>query len=315
MKYGIIVNSETQNCGDDIQSIAAMKLVGNVDFMLERESLSKLSTQEEIKLLCNGWFMSNPDNWPPAPNLYPLFISFHITNWNKSYKKMVNYSLIDYYKKFEPIGCRDQFTLKLFQDLGLKAYYSGCLTLTLENHNKEFDRNDEILLIDPISHSLPLKFREKVINELVPASLKKHVVTLTHEHPKLLSTEERFKHCNELLNRYAKAHLIVTSRIHAALPALAYSTPVLFLDIGFHSIQKRSRFGGILDLFTTINENSVPYSNKSFLSKIYREIELYKYHYKTKEIDFDWDNPPKPPEIIKEISYSIKKTVNEFIKH
>lgn len=39
--------------------------------------------------------------------------------------------------------------------------------------------------------------------------------------------QERFRRANELLTQYATARLVITSRIHAALPCLAFGTPVL----------------------------------------------------------------------------------------
>ena len=124
MKFGIPFYFGGDNYGDDIQSVAAMDLLDKVDFFLNRENLSNPEYCDTIKFICNGWFMHNPDKWPPATNLIPLFISFHVTNWNDSYKKIINKNLYNYYKKYEPIGCRDLYTLNLFKKINIKAYFS-----------------------------------------------------------------------------------------------------------------------------------------------------------------------------------------------
>ena len=101
----------------------------------------------------NGWFMhkvetdagrskftnlpkrklfNNNIDWPPPSNIKPIFISFHINN-----KDMLDECYIPYYKMNEPIGCRDRSTSKYLTDRGVDAYFSGCLTLTLDNMNKD----------------------------------------------------------------------------------------------------------------------------------------------------------------------------------
>jgi hypothetical protein len=35
------------------------------------------------------------------------------------------------FKKYEPIGCRDEKTVVKLKALGVKAYFSGCLTTTI----------------------------------------------------------------------------------------------------------------------------------------------------------------------------------------
>jgi hypothetical protein len=50
----------------------------------------------------------------------------------------------------------------------------------------------------------------------------------------------------DLLERYASAHLVITSRLHCALPCLAFGTPVLFIPPR-HDLK---RFEGIAELLT-----------------------------------------------------------------
>jgi hypothetical protein len=313
MKYGAVVNISGRNFGDDIQSVAAIKLLPQVDLFLDRENLNFSNIYEEVRFICNGWFMDNPDRWPPASNLIPLFISFHITNWNNSYIKLLDNKLKEYYKKFEPIGCRDLNTLELFKRIDINAYYSGCLTLTLKNKFKDSEKTNEILLVDPFNHMIPQGMTRKILNGLIPQSLIPSVKRITHYHDEIMNINECIDHAMNLIDRYSKAHLIITSRIHAALPAIALGTPVLFLDVGFDTNKSRDRFGGIIDLFPVLDNNVFSYLSNNFFERIYRKLSLYEIYYPKKEIQYNWDNPPKPPDVFKAMAEDIKKKVKEFI--
>ena len=66
-----------------------------------------------------------------------------------------------------------------------------------------------------------------------------------------LSHIERFKMAKKLLNRYARAKLIVSTRIHGALPSLALRTPVIFIKNEYD----HNRFPGLYELLNTIGIN------------------------------------------------------------
>ena len=314
MKYGVVLNYNTRNIGDDIQTYAAQKLLPKTDYYLDRENLKNLNIREPVKFICNGWYMDNPENWPPASNFIPLFISFHVTNSNNSYKTLITKEHYNYYKKFEPIGCRDTFTLNLFKSLGIDAYLSRCLTLTLKNPFSQYERGNEIIVVDPFMFYLNMKFKNNIIKNLVPKSLHKNIINFSHHQVPYKNIDKRMEYTERLVDRYAKAHLIITSRIHAALPALAMGTPVLFIDLGYDSVASRSRFGGLIDLFNTIDNTNLPFTDGNFFSRIYRKINLSSIYYPIKNFKFNWDNPPKPPESIQDISTKIKERVKVFIE-
>ena len=313
MKTGIVLHKKSLNYGDDIQGLAALKLLGNPDYVLDRENLNNPGTNENISLLCNGWFMENPQNWPPAKNIHPLFISMHVTHNNNAIDYMLNKNLVEYYKKHEPIGCRDYHTVKLFEKIGIKAYYSGCLTLTLENKFSDNERTDEILFVDAFNKNLPEPLRDKYYNQLVPQSIQKNITFIKHSHSNAeMSESERFANAEKLLDRYSKAHLVVTSRIHTALPCIALGTPVLFLDVGFNTYNSRNRFDGITNYFNVLNNKYFPFSGIDPISLIIRKSGLYKHINSGNKIDFNWEKPPSNPVDIKPIAIKIRKTVGDF---
>ena len=73
-------------------------------------------------------------------------------------------------------------------------------------------------------------------------------VSLNHYVSSNQSNEVLYAVAKSYLRKYATAKLVVTSRIHCALPCLALGTPVLFLMEGLtDEEQHMSRFRGVLD--------------------------------------------------------------------
>lgn len=276
MKYGLLSYDENKrffNVGDNIQSLAARQYLPKVDTFLNREKLADYSG-EKIKLILNGWFTHNIHNWVPNEAIEPLFVSFHINNTAAPF--MLSDKGIAYLKKHEPIGCRDQFSADTLKDKGIDAYFTGCLTLTLDNYKVEdSERNNEIYIVDPLYSYHTFKkvtydfrtFVRNVLNGNVfkTGKQKKHIANFIDE--KLLKTaifvnqeppantysdEQKFEMAEDLLKKYAKAKLVITSRIHCALPCLAMGTPVIFVN-GFDSFVDSCRFEGILELFNRID--------------------------------------------------------------
>lgn len=75
-----------------------------------------------------------------------------------------------------------------------------------------------------------------------------HLYT-THE---LGSDEDRFAYAYHLLQIYASAKFILTSRIHCALPSLGLETPVILLRKQEDELKSSDRLGGIGEFFNTI---------------------------------------------------------------
>lgn len=93
-------------------------------------------------------------------------------------------------------------------------------------YSKNFD-DDVLFCADYIVHNIP---RKSFKNE-----------------------NEKFDYAKKLMKKYAEAKLIITSRIHCALPAIAVETPMIFVTSNVleskSSVRSRGRFGGMLNLF------------------------------------------------------------------
>lgn len=263
------------NVGDYIQSLAAKGFLPNADTFINREELA-LYKGDKAKLIMNGWFTHTKDNnWIPSPQLDTLFVAFHINNLAK--KVILSKEGISYLKSKEPIGCRDQNTVNLLKGAGVDAYFTGCLTLTLDHFKKENIERKGIYIVDPlynypqtkyIFHSPKTAIKGILTGRAFKLSkLKNHLKNIFTDEllneaqyrcqvlpGKDVTDEQRFKVAENLLEEYSKAKLVITSRIHCALPCLAMGTPVIYVN-GFDNIVDTCRFEGILDLFNCINVN------------------------------------------------------------
>ena len=314
MKKGIVLYLDSLNIGDDIQGYAASMLAGEDYIVLDREHLDEPDDKEPTKLICNGWFMDQPQHWPPATNIEPLFISFHIGKHKLVKQSIIDSSLKPYYEQFSPIGCRDYETLKLFKQLDVDAYFSGCLTLTLPKSTAK--RNNTILVVDPfINNLLDEDYIKDLIYKLIPESYHSQIRFMTHVRKNNnLSFQERLKEAEELLAIYGSARMVITSRIHCALPCLALDTPVYFMDVGYSRKSNRDRFDGILELFHVLKPN-LPFHGNRIRDKVIKFFELHKLFLPSvHHLRIDWDTAEANPQRYKKIAKDLKNRVVDFIK-
>lgn len=276
MKYGLFTYDENKkffNVGDNIQSLAAKQFLPQVDTFINREHLADYKG-DKMKVIMNGWFTHNYNNWLPSEDIEPLFISFHVNNTAAPY--MLTEKAVAYLKAHEPIGCRDEFTVETLKAKGINAYFSGCLTLTLDSYKVDDTlRGDDIYIVDPL-YSYPTwekvtydwkrvirsiqkgdffktGKRQQHLRKFIDEELLKTAKFINQEPPANTYTDaEKFAMAEDLLHKYAKAKLVITSRIHCALPCLALGTPVIFVN-GFDSFVDSCRFEGILELFNRID--------------------------------------------------------------
>lgn len=313
MKTGVVLYFKSLNIGDDIQGYAASLLAGKNFTVLDREDLDNASHEEPIKLICNGWFLDHPEHWPPAKPVHPLFISFHIGKYNHVRKALLDPKLAGYYNQFAPIGCRDYETLRLFEGMGVDAYFSGCLTLTLPK--SEVKRSNKILVVDPfINELLDEEYGRKLMYKLIPSAYHNDIEFITHiRKDGNRAVDDRLADAEEFLDRYGRAKMIITSRIHCALPSLALGTPVFFMDVGYERKRNRDRFEGIIDLFNVVKPN-LPFHGSRRVDKLLKLFGLHKlFLAQVKPLAIDFESPEPNPETYKEIAEALKTKVAEFL--
>ena len=154
MKYAVMdyqtVNGQF-NIGDYVQSLAAAQYFPEVNEFINREQMDAYDG-ERVKMILNGWFMHEPKNWPPSEKIQPLFVSFHINR--PHLEKMLTPQSVEYFKRHQPIGCRDHHTASQLRSKGVDAYYSGCLTTTLGKNFESGGARKGVLFVD-VMHSIP----------------------------------------------------------------------------------------------------------------------------------------------------------------
>ena len=317
-KYATI-GYETINIGDEIQSVAAKRLLLRLgeksEVEIDREKLNSFTSDEKVNLICNGWFMEKPDCWPPSDSINPLFISMHISHEFNATKLLTQEKYKEYYKKMGPIGCRDKHTYRLLQSHNIDSYFSGCMTLTLQNPYTDDQRTNEIVLADPLFNIYPYSYRDDMAKHLVPEEFHKDIINTYHRRDgRIKDAKERVKDAEDLLDIYARAKVVITSRIHVALPCLAFGTPVIFINAGYNSDKLSNRFEGLVGNMRSIDDSHFPLSKMNPIQIFSRVLGVHKMMAKPKVIDFDWANPPKNPIDISHIRDGIVEKVQAFIE-
>ena len=274
MKNALLVYNEDQhtyNIGDYVQSLAAEQYFPCIDLYLNREKLAGYNG-ESAKLIMNGWFTHQPDNWAPSRSINPLFISFHINS--SASVRMLSSEGVAYLRRNAPIGCRDWATVRLLKAKGVDAYFSGCLTLTIKRP-KNISPEGKIVIVDPFfdypsakqvfastrtalrgfikGDVFSLMKRRRTLEKIFSPELISSAENITHIYSAgTQSHDEKFDAARRLLVKYANARLVITSRIHCALPCLAMGVPVIFLNSFTRPIDT-CRFEGIIDLFNRVD--------------------------------------------------------------
>lgn len=238
MKFAWMITNSTKNIGDDFQCLAAKQFIDKYDVEVEidRENL-KDYCENEVKMIMNGWYVHNPKVWPPSKQIKPLLVSMHFSN-HKQKNGLVPIDFIlnkegkEYLENNGPIGCRDIYTYKLLKKKNIPCYFSGCLTTTLPHTNNE--KQEYICLVD----------MDDDIYNFFKKRTNRRIIRIDHEQDWGDNYEKRLEKANELINLYQHAHLVVTNRLHAALPNLAFGTPVLLI----HGKYGDERFTGLKEL-------------------------------------------------------------------
>lgn len=279
------------NLGDYIQSLAARQYFQTIDTFLDRESMDQYSGAP-LKAILNGWFMHEPEHWPPSPEILPHFVSFHINSVAR--EGMLRPESVSYLRRWAPIGCRDHGTVGLLKAAGVDAYFSGCLTLTLGRCVPRHELASGVLFVDPHAANIRrmadlgryanvylrnrstvdaiatklygdltwksrLKasgfyscYRSLFTDELmVYATYVKQVVPSSD----VTSEEQAFGMAERLLELYSRASLVVTSRIHCALPCLGIGTPVLYVEDVHQPETSWCRLDGLRELLNVVRHH------------------------------------------------------------
>lgn len=229
LRYGLLYYRPTGNIGDEIQSLAARQFLPRVDVLVDREGMRDFRSPEQVRMILNGWYMCVPAQWPPAAAISPLLASMHVVDKRPVTAAWFSRDNRRYLLEHGPVGARDTATLAVLERHGVPAYFSGCLTLSLQR-NGQAVHEDYVCAVDVDRRTLA-ELRARTARPVMP---------VTHWLPRHMKPKDTIVFAEMLLDLYQRAHCVVTTRLHAALPCLALETPVLLL----HTAED-SRFAGL----------------------------------------------------------------------
>jgi len=292
--------SNTCNIGDDIQTIALLRLIcdtahENFDevqydlsfvpdhmnlssrvielcFKAKKGTDSKNSVvvrpvfveRDRYKETCNvdkkyiyGWHQHKIDGGYQTGILRDgeqnVFLSFHVSKELRAYLEK-NPTICSQYQKFAPIACRDPGTEQFFKAHNIDAHCTFCITLSMKNaYPNESMQRKKVLYVDANCNSREFELHNKEF--------------LTHANSEFYSwtCSRRLNHAQNLLDEYACAAYVVTSRIHCALPCIAFGTPVRFVNSDGNPVLTPTksdnfyapeRLEGFIDLFRLNNQDN-----------------------------------------------------------
>jgi len=250
------LKTKTENLGDHIQILAADLLLARADISLAQ----RIDRDDEIAsapglaessgktgIMLNGWYKTNPAEWPPSPRLSPIYLGFHVRPFQSP--SLIGPQAVEHYRAHEPIGCRDEYTCGLLSSLGVDCFVSNCLSLSLPRRFPDPVRQTEVFAVS----------RDERLLDLLPPELGE--VRFVSHYSGSSDFDGNLRRAAELLATYRdRARLIVTSLLHCALPALAMGIPVVvfhpFQD-GFLGPSDRERFSSLERLVRVYHASEV----------------------------------------------------------
>lgn len=217
LRYASFEYHYSGNLGDQIQSLAAEQFLPRVDRKINRDAMRTLSLPEPHLVIMNAWFSHFPERcFPPADSVLPVFFGLHIGHLPKPLvsKHFLSGPVLDYFRRYAPIGCRDRLSRDLLRAQGIEAFYSKCLSLSFPRR-EQAPTNGLTLLVD-VDYIPQERFGEATTRVT-------HAAGDYYDDPLKAAMARRLL----ALYRY-HAGLVVTSRLHCALPCIAMGIPVVF---------------------------------------------------------------------------------------
>ncbi len=228
MKYGKISllthNYETINYGDVLQDFACDYLYECME--VDKDEIIEIQYNEACSY--NGEYIIVPiynaimDGYFEkknilSPKIIPVFLGF-VTDLS-----ILSEEMVAYLHQYEPIGCRDEYTLNILRDYGIRSYLGGCITTILPRRKKNPEYG-KVFLTD-----IPSK-----LYSFLPQEYSKNGLTISQmgTFPLEGDLEERRMRIKEAAKNFYRryeeeASLVITSRLHSTLPCIAMGIPVI----------------------------------------------------------------------------------------
>lgn len=290
------------NLGDHIQSLATIHTLKKLGFkhagFVDRSNPSEVPNG--TNLLVNGFIRDNTLEMK-VDGINLIYNNLHIDATDED----ILAKRINIMRSHQPIGCRDRYTTNLLKQAGLEVFFNYCLTLMFDRRKKA-PINGKVFFVDVNEDiNLPIVIKRNKIHHIA------------HEDHILPSFKDKMKRAQEILDLYRnEARLVMTSRLHCALPCIAMGVPVILLASHeynrlalaeeFIPLYKVGKWGDITEYGRKIS--SLERSVKKLKSKINKRFGLNLYY--GDKIDRD----PKPLDIRDIQEKVLSKTKEQILR-
>ena len=125
---------------------------------------------------------------------------------------------VEYLRKYQPIGCRDESTLKVLRKYNIDCWLNGCITITMPKREKE-PNEGKYFIVDVDSEALeaiPKEIRDK-------AEYRSHSIygkKINDSYEEAVSLYKEYK---------SNAKCVITSLLHCASPCIAAGIPTILI--------------------------------------------------------------------------------------
>lgn len=247
MNKAILGYRSSGNLGDAVQSYAMLELLGGDSSVavVDRDSIADFQPPTPTVLLMNCWLTHRPERFSFSPNVTPAMVGVHTSPSNSPFTRYPPFtdvlrecpSVQEVFRQSAPVGARDLYTLGVLQELRIDSYFAGCPTLTLRPTGLESDGS--IVAVD-----VP-----RSVCRTVERRLGRPIVRISNRsESSWMSTAALRRHVEPYLHRLESAELVITTRLHAALPARALGVPTIFAP----GDPSDPRFSGLADFLPVV---------------------------------------------------------------
>lgn len=236
--------------------------------------------------------MHNPDQWPPSSLIHPLFVAFHINSSAKDsfittesleYLRkhqpigcrdiqtqiLLSENGIDSYfsgcmtltlgenfhdeEKNEIVYFVDPYfpyrvdILSIMKNSVYTLFHLRPILKIAKNYPHPRKGWIKMIKVGAFYRIYKKKFDDKLLQNA------KYITQQSYYYNENFnSNEDLLEEAERLVNNYAKAKLVVTSRIHCALPCLGLETPVIYVNNAQAKQRSTCRLDGLRELFNVI---------------------------------------------------------------
>lgn len=252
-----IFSFDTDNIGDDMQALSMLLHLKRLSGFLNRDKLPAYSGKH-LNFVTTAAFSTEAT--PPSDEALSAFLWGMCVGTQGFFKDA---DWMAYFRERQPFGARDQASTDLLNAYGIDAYWSGCITLHLGSRLPPvpMEQRKGIYFFD---------VKRPEMEKYVPRHIARQAIHMSTFVPPSIRQDQlaRLAYLTRLVDVMRHARMIVTRRLHVALPCVGMGTPVIALPV-MRISKPRYRFSGF-DTFLPVRYNDELGGD---------------------DVPFDWDNP------------------------